>query len=115
MPETFDIEEAILDAIEWEEEDQGIGHYEFWGMLERDVNMQPVMKYNEVDVDVAMPEDNYNCEWIPLSMEAGTKAWIDENNGYDVSIMATLTKVKCTGSGWTLTYEVSQRQNLCTT
>jgi hypothetical protein len=109
MPETFDIEEAILDALEWEEGDRGIGHYEFWGMLERDVNIQAVLKYNEVDVDVAMPEDNYNCEWIPLSMETGTKVWMDDNNGYDVNIMATLTKAKSTGSGWTLTYEVSQR------
>jgi len=108
MPETFDIEEAILDAIEWDEEDKGIGHYEFWGMLERDVNIRPVMKYNEIEIDVSMPDDNYNCEWIPLSMEAGTTAWIDENKGYDVSIFATLTKVKCTGSGWTLTYEVEQ-------
>ena len=106
MSEIYDIEEEIIRCLEWDEEDQGIGPYEFWGMLERDVNIQPVLKYNEVIIEI----DNTNTkdiegEWIPLYFENSTEAWVGERS-WSISIKATLVKVECTQKHWKITYEV---------
>ena len=109
MPEIFDIQEAVLGLLEWTEEDQGIGHYEFWGSKERDVNWQPVLENPEVEFEVDLSGVNLleNEDWLPLYFNRYTQAFIDENRGYDVTINARLSGIKYFGAKkWSVKYEI---------
>mgnify|MGYP003644218371 CR=1 FL=1 len=109
MTETFDIETEVVNCLEWTLEDRGIGHYEFWGMLERDVNMQPVLEFNEVTIKIdGIKEKGIEDEWIPLEFENNTQAWVGEDS-FSVCISATLVSVKSVSyKVWEVTYEVGQ-------
>ena len=106
MTEIFDIEEAVLDLLEWAEEDQGIGHYEFWGSKERHVDWQPVLDTPEVEFEVDLNKLD-NEEWLPLYFTRYTQAFIDDNRGYDVTIHAKLSGIKYFGAKkWSIKYEI---------
>ena len=113
MTEIYDIEEEIINCLEWNEEDQGIGHYEFWGMRERDVNIQPVLEYNEVSIELDNTKTkDIEGEWIPLYFERHTEAWVGERS-YSVSVRATLVKVELLRyDHWKITYEVDANQEI---
>ena len=99
------IEEELWDSLEWEEEDAGIGWYEFWGTDYRDVDMQANLSSTEVELECPhMDEEDY----LPVAFGHSGEAYVGEDRSYEVEIRATLIKAEWRDRKFFVTYEVEQ-------
>tara|TARA_R100000654_G_scaffold70731_1_gene101199 strand:- start:778 stop:1080 length:303 start_codon:yes stop_codon:yes gene_type:complete len=98
------IEEELWDILEWVEEDEGIGWYDYGEGTYRDVNIQANLSSYEVELECPnMDEDDY----IPVAFGYSGEVWFDEKS-YEAGIYATLNKAEWRDSKFFVTYDVEQ-------
>lgn len=98
------IEDELFDLLEWEEEDIGIGWYEYWGTDYNDVNIQARLSSDTVELEA---EDITEDDYIPTVVSTGGTAYVGEND-YDVSVVATLSRVEWREGKMYVEYDVEE-------
>ena len=97
------IEDELWDELEWDDEDVGIGSYEFWGTREVHTDMQAVLVTPEVEmVGTNITEEDY----IPITVTAYGTAWVGDKPYDDMGVIATLSDVTWRESKLYITYDV---------